>query len=157
MCTHTWPIMLILTLTAELFRTAHTHLQQPNVARGQSWDSEKHIWSFFDGFPLKPGMSYRPDITQAPLPGLPGWESHLRRICPWSGVCSDNSTCALMQDSLVGPYNVSFKPYITDSLQVVCLRGLQELAHRDKGVGWNRRNGVWGWVTLRNQSMVESH
>ena len=70
MCTHTTE--LILTLTAELFRTAHTHLQQPNVARGQSWDSEKHIWSLFDGLPLKPGMSYRPDVTQAPLPGLPG-------------------------------------------------------------------------------------
>lgn len=80
------------------------------------------------------------------LPGLPGQETHQQRVCP--GVCTWLfNLCSAIRRRTVWSSLIMPCLYITGSLQVARLRGLQELACRDKEVSLNRQQVVSsvGW------------
>lgn len=108
---------------------AHAHLQESDVSRSESGESEKHLGALQDG---QPAGSGNPLSSKPPPPGSPWWETNWQRVCPPVWTCQPLLS-NLMQDGLVSSYKVSLLSLHSTQVhspQVVCLRGLQDLAKR---------------------------
>ncbi len=121
--------------------TAHTHLQQPDVAWSQSWESVKHVRALDDGLLLNQWWMKGQKTSSS------SWTPRRRNLqtdglSPFSAWTLQPVLSYVMQDSPVSPNNISLLS-LHNRLQAACLRGLQELAHGNKEDRLNRGKDDW--------------